>query len=108
MAARESVRIIIERVRDALLWAARPGLVFVALGLVLTILIVEPGGKISYTAEGWSKKEMEKLGQQAGVPVIRPGGHVPEVRLRIPQAPGREPQIFPSTIVGNPTPSAIE
>jgi len=32
----------------------------------------------SHAAEGWSKKEMEKLGQQAGVPVIRPGGHVPE------------------------------
>ena len=54
---------------------------------VPTILIVEPGGKISYTAEGWSKKEMEKLGQQAGVPgdpPRRPRARM-EFRLRIPQ-----------------------
>ena len=58
---------------------------------VPTILIVEPGGKISYTAEGWSKKEMEKLGQQAGVPgdpPRRPRARM-EFRLRIPQLGSR-------------------
>ena len=41
-----AVRIIIGRVRDALLWAARPGLVFVALGLVSLPILREPSAAV--------------------------------------------------------------
>ena len=45
---------------------------------VPTMYLIEPGGKITRVIEGWNKREMEWLGTQAGVEVIRREDSVPE------------------------------
>jgi peroxiredoxin len=45
---------------------------------VPTAFLIGPGGKIERVIEGWSKRDMEWLGQQSGVNVFRQGDSVPE------------------------------
>ena len=45
---------------------------------VPTIFVVERGGCISTVVQGWSKRDMESLGERAGVKPLRPGENVPE------------------------------
>ena len=45
---------------------------------VPALFLVEPDGRISRAASGFSKREMEALGQRAGVTVFRPADNVPE------------------------------
>ncbi|HUI77344.1 MAG TPA: TlpA disulfide reductase family protein [Bryobacteraceae bacterium] len=45
---------------------------------VPTMFLVEKDGSISRVIEGWNKKEVEKLGAQAGVNPIREGDSVPD------------------------------
>jgi peroxiredoxin len=45
---------------------------------VPTIFVVERGGAISAMIEGWSKRDMESLGERAGVKPLRPSDNVPE------------------------------
>ena len=45
---------------------------------VPTLFLVERDGTVSRAIEGWSKKEMEWLGAQAGAAVFRQGDNVPE------------------------------
>jgi peroxiredoxin len=47
---------------------------------VPTLFLVQPNGNIARVAEGWVKRDMEWLGTQAGVEIIRPGERVPETR----------------------------
>jgi peroxiredoxin len=44
---------------------------------VPTAFQVESGGTISHAWEGFSKADMEALGQRAGITVFGPGDHVP-------------------------------
>lgn len=45
---------------------------------VPTLFVVEPSGEISHAGHGWSKTEMQALGDRAGVQVFRPGDAAPE------------------------------
>jgi peroxiredoxin len=45
---------------------------------VPTIFLIERGGTVGRAIEGWQKKEIERLGSQAGVTVIRAKEKVPE------------------------------
>jgi len=45
---------------------------------VPTIFLIAPGGTIVRVIEGWSKRDIEWLGSQAGVKPIRDGEQVPE------------------------------
>ena len=45
---------------------------------VPTIFLIEPSGTIARVIEGWSKRDIEWLGSQAGVKPIREGEQVPE------------------------------
>ena len=45
---------------------------------VPTSFLIAPGGRIERVIEGWNKRDIEWLGQQAGVQVIRPTDRVPE------------------------------
>ena len=45
---------------------------------VPTTFLIEPSGAISRVIEGWSKRDVEWLGSQAGVQAIREGEEVPE------------------------------
>jgi len=45
---------------------------------VPTLLLVEPGGKVSSVQEGFVRREMEALGARAGASLFRPGDYVPE------------------------------
>jgi peroxiredoxin len=45
---------------------------------VPTVFLIEPSGAISRVIEGWSKRDIEWLGGQAGVSPIRKGEEVPE------------------------------
>lgn len=45
---------------------------------VPTLFLVDPGGTISHTVEGWRKKEMEGLAVPLGSSLFRPGEYVPE------------------------------
>ena len=44
---------------------------------VPTLFLVEPDGTIARVIEGWNRQDMEWLGTQAGVRVIRAGENVP-------------------------------
>jgi peroxiredoxin len=44
---------------------------------VPSAFLVEPGGSISWTMEGFDKKALESLGARAGVPPFRAGDNVP-------------------------------
>ena len=45
---------------------------------VPTLYLIGRGGNIERVIEGWNKREMEWLGQQAGVSVFRQGERVPD------------------------------
>ena len=45
---------------------------------VPTLFLVEPGGQVSTSFSGFSKRDLEKLGERAGVKPFRPGDDVPE------------------------------
>jgi len=45
---------------------------------VPTIFVVEGGGSISTVSEGWSRRDIESLGERAGVKPLRPSDNVPE------------------------------
>jgi len=45
---------------------------------VPALFLVEPDGRITKAANGFSKREMESLGERAGVAVFRPSDNVPE------------------------------
>jgi peroxiredoxin len=45
---------------------------------VPTIFVVERDGSISAVSEGWSRRDIESLGERAGVKAVRPGDNVPE------------------------------
>jgi len=45
---------------------------------VPTAFLIGTGGRIDRVIEGWSKRDMEWLGQQAGVSVFRQADRVPE------------------------------
>jgi peroxiredoxin len=45
---------------------------------VPSLFLVEADGKISKTSTGFSKRDLEALGQRAGVQTFRPGDNVPE------------------------------
>jgi peroxiredoxin len=45
---------------------------------VPSLFLVEPGGNISKSFSGFAKRDMEALGQHAGVPVFQPEDNVPE------------------------------
>jgi peroxiredoxin len=45
---------------------------------VPTMFLVESNGTIGRVIEGWVRKEIEWLGSQAGIAVIRPGERVPD------------------------------
>ena len=45
---------------------------------VPTAFLVEPSGKISWVMEGFSKAQMNDLGNRVGVAPFRPGEYVPE------------------------------
>ena len=45
---------------------------------VPTLFWMESGGRIARVMEGWSKRDMEWLGEQAGVSPFRQGDRVPE------------------------------
>jgi hypothetical protein len=47
---------------------------------VPTAFLIGPGGKIERVIEGWSKRDMEWLGQQSGVTVFRQDDRVPELK----------------------------
>jgi peroxiredoxin len=47
---------------------------------VPSVFLVEPGGKISWTMEGFVKKDLEELGARAGVKPFQPGERVPEAK----------------------------
>jgi len=44
---------------------------------VPTMFLLEKGGRISRVMEGWNRKEIEQLGAETGVNVIRDSDHVP-------------------------------
>ena len=44
---------------------------------VPTMFLVEPDGMISRVIEGWNKKDMESLGEAAGMTLFRPEDNVP-------------------------------
>jgi peroxiredoxin len=44
---------------------------------VPTMFLVEPDGAISRVIEGWNRKDMEVLGEAAGVTLFRPEDNVP-------------------------------
>jgi peroxiredoxin len=45
---------------------------------VPTLFLVEPDGAVARVIEGWQKKEIEKLGAEAGVNPFREGDSVPD------------------------------
>jgi peroxiredoxin len=45
---------------------------------VPTMFVVEPGGAISTAFTGFSKRDLEGIGQRVGVPPFRPDENVPE------------------------------
>jgi len=45
---------------------------------VPSLFLVEPGGKISIASEGFVKRDLEKIGERAGVAPFGPSDHVPE------------------------------
>jgi peroxiredoxin len=45
---------------------------------VPTLFLVGPDGAVSHVIEGWNKKDIAWLGDQAGVNPFRPGDNVPE------------------------------
>ena len=45
---------------------------------VPTLFVVERGGSISSVCEGWGRRDIEALGERAGVKALRPGDNVPE------------------------------
>jgi peroxiredoxin len=45
---------------------------------VPSLFLIEPDGKISWTLEGFSKKDLEQLGARVGVKPFKPGEDVPE------------------------------
>ena len=45
---------------------------------VPSMFLVEPGGNIAKSFSGFSKRDMEAIGQLAGVPVFKPEDNVPE------------------------------
>jgi hypothetical protein len=45
---------------------------------VPTMFLVEPDGHIASAFSGFSKRDLEALGQRAGVPAFRPDENVPE------------------------------
>jgi peroxiredoxin len=47
---------------------------------VPTIFVVGPDGRISDAIEGWSRNDMESLGEMAGVQVIRKEDNVPALK----------------------------
>jgi|ERR1051326_5340159 peroxiredoxin len=47
---------------------------------VPTMYLVEANGNIARVIEGWSRKDVEWLGSQAGIEVIRPGERVPDYK----------------------------
>jgi peroxiredoxin len=47
---------------------------------VPTMFLVEPDGSVTHVIEGWNKKEVEKLGTQAGVNPFREGDSVPDFK----------------------------
>jgi len=47
---------------------------------VPSLFVVEPGGKISFAVEGFSKAAIEKLGERFGASPFRESDHVPALR----------------------------
>jgi peroxiredoxin len=47
---------------------------------VPTMFLVGPDGSVTHVIEGWNKKEVEKLGTQAGVNPFREGDSVPDFK----------------------------
>lgn len=47
---------------------------------VPSLFLVEPDGRISIAVSGFSKKDMEALGERAGVQPFQPGERVPDFR----------------------------
>ncbi|SRR5579871_699617 len=45
---------------------------------VPALFLVEPGGEVSRAVAGFSKRDMESLGERAGVKTFRPEDNVPE------------------------------
>jgi peroxiredoxin len=45
---------------------------------VPSLFLVEPGGNISLTSEGFVKSDLESIGERAGVAPFGPNDHVPE------------------------------
>jgi peroxiredoxin len=45
---------------------------------VPTAFLIEPDGEVSLVMEGFVKRQMEEIGQRAGVPAFAPGEYVPE------------------------------
>jgi peroxiredoxin len=45
---------------------------------VPSLLLIEPGGKVAYSGEGFVKRDLEDLGRRAGVEVFRQDDYVPE------------------------------
>lgn len=45
---------------------------------VPTIFVVERGGSISSVCEGWGRRDIESLGERAGVKALQSGDNVPE------------------------------
>jgi peroxiredoxin len=48
------------------------------ISVVPSLLLVEPDGRISLASNGFSKQDIETLGQRAGVTPFKPGEQVPE------------------------------
>jgi peroxiredoxin len=47
---------------------------------VPSLFLVEPGGEISLSGAGFSKRELEAVGHLAGVQPFRPGENIPEFK----------------------------
>jgi len=48
------------------------------ISIVPALFLIEPDGRISWTLEGFSKKQLEDLGRRVGMSPFRPGEPVPE------------------------------
>lgn len=48
------------------------------ISVVPALFLIEPDGRISWTLEGFSRKELEDLGRRVGMSPFRPGEPVPE------------------------------
>ena len=47
---------------------------------VPSLFLVEPGGRVSFSSEGFSKRELLALGERAGIAPFREGENVPEAK----------------------------